>query len=173
METFETEANMSDADKVKYLPKYNAREENEAVEDTQRDLAKMDIVEDQINEDKSQGFEDATTAAEGTGANLQSGLFGMLTQSSQKSAQQNFAGAGDFGAQFDQEQLVEGAEREFEGAETERNRTVMDANAQLSDIAIDREQLTADAQSGIQDLHDDYNDEFWGRIFDWDTAING
>ena len=43
---------------------------------------------------------------------------------------------------------------------------------QLEEQKIDTEQAVADLASGTADLQEDYNQEFWNGMVEWDTAIN-
>ena len=133
-----------------YLDEYDPRKENEAIANMGRDLEKQKLVGEGLTaQDKS------------TGSGLSSGLFGMLTQSQDTASQQNFAGKGDFAADFAEKQAVKEAESQF--GSTERDR---------EGLEIDMKQTVADAATQVQDAQDDYNQEFWENMMSWDTAIN-
>ena len=98
---------------------------------------------------------------QGTGDALSSGMFGMLTQSADTTSQKNFAGAGDFAADFKKKQAVKEAEAQFGGADLEEE-----------ELGINIAETVANAATNTQNLHEDYNQEFWENMMSWDTAIN-
>ena len=141
-----------------YTDEYDTRKEEELVAETELGEQKLDLTE-------KTAFTSDITGQQATGASLQTGLFGLLTQSQDTTATQNFAGAGDFAAKFKEKQILEEAERANNAGKTERELT-------LEETDINRQQLEADTVSGITDLQDDYNQEFWNSMVSWDTAIN-
>jgi hypothetical protein len=126
----------AEKDYDRYITKYDQRKETEAWDDLARAQESQNI------------------QAQGTGAQLSSGLFGLMTQSANQSAGQNFAGAGNFEQDFKYKQALESAEREF-GTQD-----------------INREQTIADTSSGVTDLQEDYTKQFWEDMQTWSNAIN-
>ena len=118
----------------------------------------MDIAETSL-------FQGTNLANEGIGADVSSGMFGLLTQSNQKQSQQGFAGAGDFGMDFQEKQALEQAERGFESTSNERENT-------LAQLELDKEGLEAKATSGVKDIHDKFNQSFFQGLSSWDEAVN-
>jgi hypothetical protein len=140
----------SSNDIADYTDEYDERKETELADKLERDLKAVNIAGDAIDA-KSEGTADA----------LSSGMFGLLTQSQDTTSVQNFAGKGDFAAEFAKKQAVKEAERTFGGIDRD-----------IEGLKLEREGVVADAVSGTQDLHDDYNQEFWNNMMSWDTAIN-
>ena len=75
-------------------------------------------------------------------------MFGQLTQSQTAQGKAGFAGSGDFADQFAQNDIMREAQ----------NKTASAA---------------ADRISGVQDLKDDYNQQFWEQMDAWDSAKAG
>ena len=75
-------------------------------------------------------------------------MFGQLTQSQTAQGKAGFAGGGDFADQFAQNDIMREAQ----------NKTASAA---------------ADRISGVQDLKDDYNQQFWEQMDAWDSAKAG
>ena len=92
-------------------------------------------------------FGQTTRAAQGTGAEMSSGLFSLMTQSANQDAQKGFAGSGNFEQDFKYKQALEAADREFD-AQTENY------------------------MSGKLDLQEEYTKEFWKEMQAWNDAIN-
>ena len=141
-----------------YTDYYDPRKEEELNDQYNRDIKTL------TNEEELTDKTFQTTVQE-KGANLSSGLYGLLTQSKELDSNQNFSGSGDFGEEFANKQLVESAERE--------------ANAGQTQVEVDRdriqssfEELDANLVSGTQDLHDAYNQEFWNNITKWESTVN-
>ena len=78
--------------------------------------------------------------------------FGLLTTASALGAQQGFAGAGNFGQEMQQEQMMDAAKTD----QDKQNLT--------------RESLVADATSATQDIRDDFNADFWKQMTNWNSA---
>jgi len=133
-----------------YLDEYDERKETELQDSLNRDLEAMNIA--------SEGIE---AKAKGTGTAVSSGLFGMLTQSQDTAAQKGFAGSGDFAADFAKTQALKEAETQFGGIEREKKGLNLEIKGALADTAI-----------GVQDLQEDYNQEFWNNMVRWDSAVN-
>jgi hypothetical protein len=127
-----------------------ARKETELKEKLDRDLKAIDIHGEALNAKRQD-----------VGTGLSSGLFGMLTQSQDTTAQKGFAGSGNFAADFAKKQAVKEAESQFGTADREQE-----------SLALEAEGVMADAVSGTADLHEDYNQQFWEDMMSWDTAIN-
>ena len=133
-----------------YLDEYDPRKEIELYEQEGRDLDKLELAK-----------EGNIAKAQGTGNELSSGMFGMLTQSTDTTSQQNFAGAGDFATEFAKKQAIKQAEQQFGGIDRERQ-----------ELAINEEEIQATTASGAKDLQEDYNQEFWNNMMTWESAIN-
>tara|TARA_R110000824_G_scaffold173957_1_gene352072 strand:- start:31 stop:1245 length:1215 start_codon:yes stop_codon:yes gene_type:complete len=133
-----------------YTDEYDERKETELADKLERDLKAVNLAGDAIN-----------AKSKGVGTGLSSGLFGMLTQSSDTTAAKGFAGSGDFAADFAKKQAVKEAESQFGGIDRD-----------IEGLKLEREGVVADAMSGTQDLQEDYNQEFWEGMTSWDTAIN-
>ena len=133
-----------------YLDPYDTRAEDEISATLGRDMEKAKIATKEL-----------VAQQQDTGNQLSSGMFGMLTQSNEKSAVQGFAGAGDFAADFEKQQAIKNAESQFGGIDR--------ANEELG---IDIAQTVADAASSTLDEQDTYNQEFWDNIVGWESAIN-
>ena len=142
--------NISSNDISDYLDEYDPRKETELFEQEGRDLDKLELAK-----------EGNIAKAQGTGNELASGMFGMLTQSADTTSQQNFAGAGNFAADFQQKQAIKQAEQQFGGIDRERQ-----------ELAINEEEIQAATASGAKDLQEDYNQEFWDNMVTWESAIN-
>jgi hypothetical protein len=140
----------SSNDIADYTDEYDERKETELADKLERDLKAVNIAGDAID-----------AKSKGTGDALSSGMFGLLTQSADTTSQKNFAGSGDFAADFAKKQAVKEAESQFGGIDRD-----------IESLKLEREGVVADAVSGTQDLHDDYNQEFWNNMMSWDTAIN-
>ena len=98
---------------------------------------------------------------QGTGDALSSGMFGLLTQSADTTSQKNFAGAGDFEADFKKKTAIKAAEADFGGTDLEEK-----------ELGINVAETMANAATATENLHEDYNQEFWENMMTWDTAIN-
>ena len=92
-------------------------------------------------------------------------MLGMLTESQNRKQQQNFAGSGNFAEKFKTNQIMEAAERDANAGRSDREQMLQETELEL-------DQILADSSSGIKDLHDDYNQEFWNNMVSWDSAIN-
>ena len=154
----ETQATANAGDISKYLDPYDPRKQDELKEDYGRNLERLGLREDKA-------FTQDIMNQKAVGSQISSGLFGMLTESSQKSASAGFAGSGDFAADFAKKSAIEEAERSVNAGTTDRE-------MQLEEQKIDTEQAVADLASGTADLQEDYNQEFWNGMVEWDTAIN-
>jgi hypothetical protein len=133
-----------------YLDPYDTRKEDEIDATLTRDLDKAKIATKAL-----------VAQQQDTGNQLSSGMFGMLTQSNEKSAVQGFAGAGDFAADFEKQQTIKNAESQFGGIDR--------ANEELG---IDIAQTVADAASSTLDEQENYNQEFWENMIGWESAIS-
>ena len=133
-----------------YLDEYDPRKEDEAIAGMGRELEKQKLA-----------GEGLTAQDQSTGSGISSGLFGMLTQSQDTTAQKGFAGSGDFAADFAEKQAVKEAEAQF--GDTNRNREALE---------IDMKGTVADATTQVKNAQEDYNQEFWENMMSWDTAIN-
>ena len=152
----QTESNSNDI--MDYLDPYDPRKQDELTADYSRDLERLGLQEDKA-------FTQDIQNQKATGSALSSGLFGMLTQAQDTTAQKGFAGSGDFAADFKKKTAIEEAERAVNAGKTDREMT-------LEGQKIDTEQAVADLASGTADLQEDYNQEFWNNMVSWDTAIN-
>ena len=133
-----------------YTDEYDERKETEIGDKLTRDLKAVNIAGDAID-----------AKSKGVGSGLSSGLFGMLTQAQDSTSQKGFAGSGDFAADFAKTQAVKEAESQFGGIDRD-----------IESLKLEREGVVADAASGVQDLQEDYNQEFWNNMVSWDSAVN-
>ena len=153
-----------DNDISDYTDPYDPRGEDEALADLERQGEELELKREGLNLQRA----GVNASNAGTGTQLSSGLFGMLTQSNEKKAEQGFAGAGDFGAEFEQKTAVRTAEQQF--ADSDRNREQLDLDEGSLDIEDD--QLVADAVTAKKDIQEAYNQEFWTNMVGWDSAVN-
>jgi hypothetical protein len=144
------EGTMGTNDIADYTDEYDERKETELNEKLDRDIKAINIHGDALNAKRQD-----------VGTGLSSGLFGMLTQSQDTTAQKGFAGSGDFAADFAKKQAVKEAESQFGGVERE-----------TESLELEKQGVIADAMSGTKDLQEDYNEQFWEDMMSWDTAIN-
>ena len=135
---------LGEHDIADYLDEYDERKETEIDETLTKSLDKAKI-----------SAKDLVAEREGTGKNLSSGLFGMLTESQDTTATKNFAG------EFKKTQAIKEAESQFGGADRRQE-----------ELGIDIAQTVADAASETLDLQEDYNQEFWNNMVSWDSAVN-
>jgi hypothetical protein len=133
-----------------YTDEYDASDEKDLTDKLDRDIKAINIHGDALNAKR-----------EGTGSALSSGLFGMLTQAQDTTATKGFAGSGDFAADFAKKTAIKAAEAEFGGVEREQE-----------SLGLETEQVMADAETGVKDLHEEYNQEFWNNMVSWDSAVN-
>ena len=133
-----------------YTDEYDERKETELTDSLERDLKSVNIAGDAID-----------AKSKGVGSGLSSGLFGMLTQAQDTTATKGFAGSGDFAADFAKKTAIKEAESQFGGIDRD-----------IESLKLEREGIVADATSGVQDLHEDYNQEFWNNMVSWDSAVN-
>ena len=134
-------------------------------EETEYKKGRLDLAEDRlgIEEDKlAQGERDI-------GSKGASQMFGNLTASQTKQAKSDFAGQGDFGADFAQKQLMQNIGSQYAAQSQARKGIGVDREG----IDIDRDQALADYTSGVDVLHDEYNDKFWEQYNNWDLAKAG
>ena len=141
-----------------YLDPYDTRKQSELKESTDRALQKVGI-------GKDSAMRSTVQEQQNRGAQLSSSMFGMLTESSQRKSQQNFAGAGNFEEQFKTQQIQESAERDANAGKNDREQF-------LEETQLELDQILADNVSGEKDLQEDYNQEFWDSMVSWDSAIN-
>ncbi len=113
---------LNKADFKKYVNPYDTRGEDETRDDTERVL-------------------------ETAGTKVDTGLFGLLTKSSEIDTKQDLIDTGDFHENLAEENLLKTAHTEAEGA--------IDAS-----------------ESKIQDERDDYNKEFWTGMTNFNKAVN-
>ena len=158
------DAFISENDISDYTDPYDPRGEDEALADLERQGEELELKREGLNLQRA----GVNASNAGTGTQLSSGLFGMLTQSNEKKAEQGFAGAGDFGAEFEQKTAVRTAEQQF--ADSDRNREQLDLDEGSLDIEDD--QLVADAVTAKKDIQEAYNQEFWTNMVGWDSAVN-
>jgi len=152
----QTESNANDI--MDYLDPYDTRGQDELKDNYSRDIERLGLQEDKA-------FTQDIMNQKAVGSQMSSGLFGMLTQSQQKTSQAGFAGSGDFAADFEKKQAIEEAERSVNAGTTDRE-------MQMKEQKIDTEQAVDDLASGTADLQEEYNQEFWNNMVSWDTAIN-
>jgi hypothetical protein len=152
----QTESNKNDI--MDYLDPYDPRKQDELSADYGRNLERLGLQEDKA-------FTQDIMNQKATGSQISSGLFGMLTESQNATAQKGFAGSGDFAADFQKKQVIADAERSVNAGQTDRE-------MQLEGQKIETEQAVADLASGTADLQEDYNQEFWNSMVSWDSAIN-
>ena len=81
-------------------------------------------------------------------------MFGLLTQSNTSDSQKNFAGSGNFAMDFAKKQAVD------------------DAEAELEQATLSREDIFAGLEGDVADLHDAYNTKFWGQMMDLENKLN-
>ena len=143
---FEPETN----DIADYLDEYDPTTEGEIDATLTRDLDLAKVATKKL-----------VAKRQGTGDALSSAMFGQLTQSADTTSQKNFAGAGDFAADFKKKQAVKAAEADFGGTDLEEE-----------ELGINVAETMANAATATEDLHEDYNQEFWEGMMSWDTAIN-
>ena len=114
------------------------------------------------------------TAVKTTASNLSSGLFGLLTQSSQKKGSAGFAGQGDFQTEFAQDQMLKDANTSFQDADAKRESAQTTADLDTDELANIKE--TADSTllgnkaniiGQIQGLQDQYNEAFHDSANSW------
>ena len=120
------------------------------------------------------------TAVKTTASNLSSGLFGLLTQSSQKTGQAGFAGQGDFQTEFAQDQMLKDANTSFQDADAKREsaQTTADLDeGELANIKETADITLADNKAAIigqiQGLQDEYNRAFHTSANSWITKKYG
>ena len=109
-----------------------------------------------------------------TASGLSSGLFGMLTQSQNKTATSGFAGQGDFQAELAEKTMVGGAEEDFKAANAERESAQTTASLDTKELenlkekagyAVGDEKATIISQ--IRTLQDTYNEAFQTSANNW------
>ena len=142
--------NVTSNDISDYLDPYDTRKEDEISATLGRDMEKAKIATKEL-----------VAQQQSTGNQLSSGMFGMLTQSNEKSAGQGFAGAGDFAAEFAKKDAIKKADLTYGGIDR--------ANEELG---IDIAQTLADAASSTLDEQENYNQQFWDNMVGWETAIS-
>ena len=120
----------------KYTDPYDTRKEDELEATLGRDLEKFPLQQQTV------------------GNQLSSALFGQLTQSEDTTSKQNFAGSGNFKADFAQKQLIK------------------DTEVKNKEMGINLAETIANAESSVKDLHEAYNQEFWQNMGLWESAIN-
>ena len=155
---------ISSTDIEDYTDYYDSRKETELIEEHNRQMEKVNNEFERINNQRLT----LNTGNEAIGDSLQSGLFGMLTQSNDTTAKKNFSGAGDFAAKFQKKATIKDAERQFEAQDDKRKDLDINEDNLLTDV----ESAEAALESGVKDLQDDYNQEFWNNMVSWDSAIN-
>ena len=141
-----------------YTDTYDPRKQNEALDNFNRQGQQLGLQEEGA-------FAADTMSQKNVGAQLSSGLFGMLTQAQETESQKGFAGSGDFAQQFQQKEAMKDAERQVNAGSTDRE-------MQIKEIGIQREQAAADLASQTKDLQEDYNQQFWESMVSWDSAVN-
>ena len=136
-----------------------------------------------LNTDKSEAFAAADSANKRTGSDLSASLFGQLTTANQKSATSNFAGAGDFGAEFAEGQLMNKAGAAFDDTSAALDTAIGTADEGLADIGLAQEEAEnmkvkaagvlagekANIIQQVRGLHDKYNKAFHEQANTWIT----
>jgi hypothetical protein len=179
----------SSSDFSTFAPQYKKAEEDKLVGDYKRMDEEYDIefggggesgmsTSDVKKEGIAQTLKDAMSsvgsAVKSTASSLSSGLFGMLTQSSQKAGSQGFAGAGDFQSEFEQNQALEEANTSFQDADDQRESAQSAADLDTDELANLKGTADITLESGkagiigqIQALHDEYNQAFHTGANNW------
>ena len=111
--------------------------------------------EDESKEKLERTLEQGRLASDKSAEQGQQGLFGMLTQSQAATGQKGFAGSGNFAQDFKQDALMDDIENTAASQE------------------INRQGVIADAESHVQDLRDNYNDQFWTQMTKFDELQSG
>ena len=109
-----------------------------------------------------------------TASGLSSGLFGMLTQSQNKTAKSGFAGQGDFQADLAEKTMVGGAEEDFKAANAARESAQTTASLDTKELENLKEKAgfavgdqKATIISQIRSLQDTYNEAFQTSANNW------
>jgi NACalpha-BTF3-like transcription factor len=155
-----------------YTDYYDEGKEQELVDTRNIQTERFDTAGDKIDLQKREVNSGAESANKGIGSQLSSGLFGMLTQSSDTTAAKGFAGAGDFAADFAKTKTIEAAQQQFEQQAEEKKFAQEDIALTEDSLQTDKDEADQALVSGVKDLHDNYNQEFWENMMSWDTAIN-
>jgi len=109
-----------------------------------------------------------------TASGLSSSLFGMLTQSQNKTAKSGFAGQGDFQADLAKKTMVGGAEEDFKAANAARESAQTTASLDTKELQNLKEKAAitvGDEKAGlisqIRTLQDTYNEAFQTSANNW------
>ena len=144
------------------------------------DMSTQDIKSSGIAQTLKDSMSAVGTAIKTTASNLSSGLFGLLTQSSQKTGQAGFAGQGDFQTEFAQDQMLKDANTSFQDADAKRESAQTIADLDTKELANIKETADitlldnkADIIGQIQGLQDEYNKAFHTSGNTWITKKYG
>jgi hypothetical protein len=109
-----------------------------------------------------------------TASGLSSGLFGLLTQSQNKTSKSGFAGQGDFQADLAEKTMVTGAEEDFKTANAARESALTTASLDTKELENLKEKAAitmGDEKAGlisqIRGLQDEYNQAFQTSANNW------
>ena len=127
-----------------------------------------------IDQTLADSLSGAAGATKKTASGLSSGLFGMLTQSQQKTAQSGFAGQGDFQADLAEKTMVGEAEEDFKAINDARESAQTTASLDTKELENIKEKAgivmggeKAGIISQIRGLHDIYNEAFQTSADNW------
>ena len=180
----------SSSDYATFAPQYNTTEEDQLFDEyqnlgneydiefggggTESGMSTADIKTGGIAQTLKDALSSVGSKIKTTASDLSSGLFGLLTQSNQKTSKAGFAGQGDFETEFNQDQMLKDANTSFQDADQERESAQTAADLDTAELANIKETAKGSldvAQGGklieIKKLQDEYNKAFHTNANNW------